>query len=372
MYMQQTQATLLQPIKLSPLPTQPLISVLIPNYNYAEYIGETLDSVLVQTYTNFEVIVCDDGSTDTSCDVIETYVHQDSRIKLIRQRNQKVAVALNTAYSESKGDIICILDADDVWMKQKLQTVLEIFQAQTQCGFVIHNVIEVDKKGIPIKGKPMLQNIASGWMGAYALANGGYVDSIPPASALSLRREVTDLIFPLNPEMVRNTDSLIYRLAPLITVIGSTTEVLNKFRLHGTNTSSVTLLNAECIERGQVSARLVHEEQKKLLNSMYGLEISNKLTGQVMNIAWCRECYFLSRLKNASKEERQRTHQQLVTHPEFNRTYSWNKPHRWLIQWILPDSIFALLFAQIYGTNPLKRLIKSLIIRKYFVNNLQP
>ena len=369
--MQQQQTDRLKPIQLFPLPDKPLVSVLIPNYNYAEYIGETLDSVLRQSYPHFEIIVCDDGSKDNSCEVIESYVQKDARIKLIRQKNQKVAVALNTAYRESQGEIICILDADDIWMEQKLQRVVEVFQSQHQCGFVIHNVIEVDAKGVPIKGRPMFTEMAAGWMGSYALANGGYVDNIPPASALSLRRDVSNLIFPLNEVMVRNTDSLIYRLAPLITFIGSTTEVLSQFRLHGTNTSSVTLLTVECMERGQESAKLVHQEQKKLLQKMYDAQMADRLTGQELNIIWCHECYLLSRLQNVSKEEQKRTHQQLVTHPEFNHIFSWSKPHRWLVQWNLPDALFTLLFAQIYGSGWLKRFVKSLSLPKLSTKSLQ-
>ncbi|WP_414622889.1 glycosyltransferase family 2 protein [Calothrix sp. CCY 0018] len=363
--MQQQQTDILKPIQLSALPAKPLVSVLIPNYNYAEYIGQTLESVLCQSYPHFEIIVCDDGSTDNSCEIIESYIDKDARIKLIRQKNQKVAVALNTAYWKSKGEIICILDADDIWIKQKLQRVVEGFQSQDRCGFFIHNVIEVDSKGASIKGRPMFTKMAAGWMGVYALANGGYVDNIPPASALSFRRDVTNLIFPLNEVMVRNTDSLIYRLAPLITSIGSTTEVLSQFRLHGANTSSVTLLSAECIKRGQESAFLVHQEQKKLLQKIYGSQMAHKLTGQELNIIWCHECYLLSRLQYASMEECQRTHQQLVTHPEFNHMFSWRKPHGFLVQWHLPDALFWLLFNQIYGSGRLKRFVKSLLLPKF-------
>ncbi|GAX44196.1 hypothetical protein NIES4075_52130 [Tolypothrix sp. NIES-4075] len=74
--------------------------------------------------------------------------------------------------------------------------------------------------------------------------------------------------------------------------------------------------------------------------------MANRLTGKELNIIWCHECYLLSRLQGASKEERQRTHQQLVTHPEFNHMFSWRKPHRWLVQWDLPDALFTLLFAK--------------------------
>lgn len=357
--MQELQTEKLQPIKLPQLPDTPLVSVLVANYNYARYISETLESVLCQTYPHFEVIVCDDGSTDNSCEIIEAYVQKDPRIKLIRQQNRKVAAALNTAYRESKGQIVCLLDADDIWMPNKLQKVLEAFKSNPESGFVIHNVIEIDGQGNYIKSTPMLKRLASGWMASFALENGGFVDDIPPASALCVRREVAEFTFPLNEAMVRNTDSLIYRLAPLITVIGAVPEVLSKFRLHGANTTSTTILTADYLERTHASARLVHQEQKKFLRNIYGTEIAEKLTGEQFNLAFCNERYLLTRLKNVSLKERREAHRQLITHPKFS-TISWSKPHRWLIQWYLPDGLFMVLFNQLYGPSRLKQLVKGL------------
>jgi glycosyltransferase involved in cell wall biosynthesis len=84
--MQKLQTEKLQPIELPKLPENPLVSILIANYNYEKYIGETIESVLSQTYPNWEAIVCDDGSKDNSREVIETYVQKDSRIKLYVSR----------------------------------------------------------------------------------------------------------------------------------------------------------------------------------------------------------------------------------------------------------------------------------------------
>jgi glycosyltransferase involved in cell wall biosynthesis len=69
----------LKPMELPPLPKEPLVSVLIANYNYGHYIGEAIESVLNQTYQNFEIVTCDDGSTDNSLEVIQSYAKYDSR-----------------------------------------------------------------------------------------------------------------------------------------------------------------------------------------------------------------------------------------------------------------------------------------------------
>lgn len=359
--MQELQTEKLQPIKLPQLPETPLVSVLIGNYNYARYIGETLESVLSQTYPNFEIVVCDDGSKDNSCEVIETYIQKDSRVKLVRKENGGVATALNAAYQASKGEIVCILDADDVWIDNKLQRVVEAFRSNSKCGFVIHNVIEIDGNGSLIKPTAKLKDLASGWMAPLALENGGFLKNIPPASALTIRREVASLIFPLNEAMVRHTDSLICFLAPLITEIGAVPEVLSKFRLHGANITSATALTVDAIERGHNAGKLLYQEQKKFLRNIYGTEIEISLAGQEFNIPSCFESYLLARLKRLSKKECREAHRQLITHPKFSSTYSWSKPHRWLLQWYLPDVLFMVLFNQVYGSTSLKRLVRWLI-----------
>lgn len=259
--MQELQTEKLQPIQMSRLPDSPLVSVLIANYNYDRYITETLESVLSQIYQNFEIIVCDDGSTDNSCDVIANYVRKDSRIKLISKQNGGVASALNAAYKESKGQIIGLLDADDVWMDRKLERVVEAFKSDPQYGFVIHNVMQIDGQGNLLRPTPMFKNLSSGWVALEALENGGFPQDVPPASALTVRREVAELIFPLNETFRRNADSLISYLAPFITVIGSVSEALSQFRFHGGNTTSQVTSTVDSLERGKVLVKQFTENK---------------------------------------------------------------------------------------------------------------
>src|ERR1700730_12123769 len=89
--------TRLAPMQLEPMVAEPIASVLMSNYNYARYIGEAIQSVLDQTYRVFELLICDDGSTDNSCDVVESYANRDSRVKLFRKRNGGQASGYNIA-----------------------------------------------------------------------------------------------------------------------------------------------------------------------------------------------------------------------------------------------------------------------------------
>src|SRR5438309_4900890 len=96
----------------------PLVSVVVPNYNYGRYVREAVDSVLGQTYPAVEVIVVDDGSSDDSLSVLQSY---GSKIKLVVQPNGGVHKARNRGIEESKGEFVAFLDADDVWEPTKLE-----------------------------------------------------------------------------------------------------------------------------------------------------------------------------------------------------------------------------------------------------------
>jgi glycosyltransferase involved in cell wall biosynthesis len=99
----------------------PLISVIVPCYNYGHFISDALESVLAQTYENWECIVVDDGSTDTTRAVVTRYESKDSRIKYIYQRNHGLATSRNLGISLSKGAYIQFLDADDQIESRKLE-----------------------------------------------------------------------------------------------------------------------------------------------------------------------------------------------------------------------------------------------------------
>ncbi len=104
------------------------VSVIIPVYNAEKYLKECVDSVLGQTYEKLEIIFVDDGSTDSSTDLIEDYRKKDSRIKLLRQEHQFAGVARNRGISEAKGDYLIFLDADDRFSPVFIETMVKCAQ----------------------------------------------------------------------------------------------------------------------------------------------------------------------------------------------------------------------------------------------------
>ncbi len=118
------------------LATSPLFSVIIPVYNREHFIARAIESVLKQTFRDFELIVVDDGSTDNTPNIAAKYP-----LTLIRQPNRGVAAARNMGIKVARGKIIALLDSDDVWTKEKLQIHYDFFQNNPD--YLIHQTDEV-------------------------------------------------------------------------------------------------------------------------------------------------------------------------------------------------------------------------------------
>ena len=108
------------------------ISVIMPAYNMAQYIARAIDSVQAQTHENWELLIIDDGSTDTTVAVAQGYAQNDARIRIICQENQGVAAARNTGLDHAAGDYIAFIDSDDYYEP----TILEKLAARMAQGTV--------------------------------------------------------------------------------------------------------------------------------------------------------------------------------------------------------------------------------------------
>jgi glycosyltransferase involved in cell wall biosynthesis len=105
--------------------SQPLVSIIMPAYNAEKFIAESIESVLAQTYTNWELLVVDDGSTDNTKQIVEKFCAADHRVKYFYQPNGKQGKARNNGLTHATGKYIAFLDSDDVWLPQKLETQLK-------------------------------------------------------------------------------------------------------------------------------------------------------------------------------------------------------------------------------------------------------
>lgn len=106
-----------------------LVSIITPSYNCSKYVAETIGAIQAQTYQNWEMLITDDFSKDNSCEIIEMYAKNDSRIKLLRMnKNGGAGAARNNSIEAAKGRYIAFCDSDDLWLPTKLEKQLEIME----------------------------------------------------------------------------------------------------------------------------------------------------------------------------------------------------------------------------------------------------
>lgn len=126
-----------------------VVTVVIPAYNAAQYLAETIDSILSQTFTNFEVLIIDDGSTDHTAEVACAYAQRDCRLKYFSQANQGVSASRNKGVELATGELIAFLDADDQWLPNKLEAHVKHFDSSPNLGISFGRVEFMSSSGKP-------------------------------------------------------------------------------------------------------------------------------------------------------------------------------------------------------------------------------
>jgi glycosyltransferase involved in cell wall biosynthesis len=205
----------------------PLVSIIINNYNYGSYIRNAIDSALLQSYSNIEVIVVDDGSTDDSQTLIKEY---DGRIKSIFKNNGGQASAYNVGFTASNGEVVMFLDADDILHTDTIRSVVDKFKD--------NNVVKVQFRLeiIDDEGKSSGINIPAGHMPngcvlEMLLRYGGY--GSPPASGNVYRRIMLDKVIPIPESDWRiAADSVPSLASPFFGDVRSVDRVLGYYRVH--------------------------------------------------------------------------------------------------------------------------------------------
>src|SRR5215218_3667934 len=131
------------------LPEAGKVSVVIPCYNQAHFLPEAIQSVLTQSYTDFELIVVDDGSQDDTAEVTSRYAEEDSRVRLIEQQNRGLAGARNRGLAQSVGEYVVFLDSDDRLLDEALEVGVRELHAHPECAFVSGQFEAIAADGSP-------------------------------------------------------------------------------------------------------------------------------------------------------------------------------------------------------------------------------
>jgi glycosyltransferase involved in cell wall biosynthesis len=235
--------------KLPALGGNPLVSVMIVNYNYERFLPEAIDSVLAQTYQHFEIIICDDGSKDNSRGVIEEYARRDARIKPIFQENGGVGAALNAAYAGTSGPIISMLDADDLFTPEKLARVVEKFAPGGRVGTVLNAVTKIGPTGEVVGRIPQFGALDRGELRERLLRSAAHW-SVAPTSGISFRRECAEHIFPIPDKKFRTeVDGYMCTIAPLFYAVDAIDESVTMYRIHSSNVTAPTTIDVKFCEK---------------------------------------------------------------------------------------------------------------------------
>lgn len=128
----------------------PLISVVMPAYNARRYVAEAIESVLGQTFTDFEFLIIDDGSTDETGQILKDWGTRDTRIRVISQSNSGVGAALNAGLAQARGKYVARMDSDDVCLPQRFQKQVDYLEQTPDCVLVGSRVLMIDSDGAPL------------------------------------------------------------------------------------------------------------------------------------------------------------------------------------------------------------------------------
>jgi glycosyltransferase involved in cell wall biosynthesis len=133
---------------------RPRVSIITPTFNRADFIRSAVESVLAQTFGDFELLIVDDGSTDNTVSVLEPYL-SDVRIRYFHQPNQGQSVARNRGLAEAQGELICFLDSDDAWLENKLEKQVSMMDQYPEVDIIHGDEIDIDEYGREISRKNM-------------------------------------------------------------------------------------------------------------------------------------------------------------------------------------------------------------------------
>lgn len=243
---------------------KPLVSVIIPNYNYAQYLREAVDAVLAQTYPNIEVIIVDDGSKDDSREIIESY---GGKIKAIFQKNQGVSAARNNGVSESAGEFVAFLDADDAWLPAKIEKQMDLFSADPTFGLVHAGVVEMDDTGNRLLERT---DGMDGWVSEELLRFERPV-ILGGGSGILVRREAFDEVGGFDTRLSTSADwDFFYQVGSRFKV-GFVQDILLRYRVHGSNMhGNIPQMEHDTIIAWEKAFNTIDEKVLRLRRRSYG------------------------------------------------------------------------------------------------------
>jgi len=268
--------------------SSPKVSVIITCYNHASFLDEAIQSVLEQSFEQYEIIVVDDGSTDQSAEIAARH----SEVKLIRQDNLVLAAARNSGIEASTGEYLVFVDADDRLLVHALETGADRLDAHRECAFAYgrYRLITADGKPIPwvprqsIQGEPYLRLLRSNYIGMHAV--------------VMYRRTIFEEVGGFNTSLAACEDYEMYLRITRNHSIYCHNQIIADYRQHDTNMSlntdlmlkhSISVLNSQWkYARGNNRARAAYRAGITNWQEYYGRKLLKAMRVRVTDREWKR------------------------------------------------------------------------------------
>ena len=262
--------------------SQPLVSIIINNYNYDRFLAEAIDSALNQTYPHTEVIVVDDGSTDNSRQIIAKY---GDRIVPILQANGKQAAAFNSGFARSKGDIIIFLDSDDYLLPYAVHEIVLVWHPSIAKVHYRLNVVNGEGKPLGYSSPQGDSPLAEGEVWRKLLEKGNYCST--PTSGNAISRNVLCELLPIPDEYKLTADDYLSFQVPFYGNVAAINRPLGVYRVHDSNQWALATVTGDRFKRF-----VIHDLQNFALLSKkaeeLGYNIPSDLEQRSVGRIWSR------------------------------------------------------------------------------------
>ena len=264
--------------------SNPFFSIILPTYNREKHLKAAINSVLAQSYTNWELIIVDDGSTDDSKNIIKTISINEPRVKYIYQENQERSVARNNGIKHSNGDFICFLDSDDEYGDNHLESLLDkIESTKNKFGLFCTDatVFENDMKLFDtVLKKPSNTNLQS-FLFYYSL--------IP--DRVCIKREILDELM-FDPEIKISEDTDLWvRIVCKYPQLILTNEATINYKKHNENSVNYKHYNAYS-ERKKTLQKLLHKNGVVNIDSLIAKKTINDCNMGIFKFYFYQKKYF--------------------------------------------------------------------------------
>jgi glycosyltransferase involved in cell wall biosynthesis len=260
----------------------PLVSIVINNYNYERFLTEAIDSALNQTYNQIEVIVVDDGSTDGSRDIIAKY---SDRLTPILQENGKQAAALNSGFAASRGEIVLFLDSDDYLLPTAVDRIVAVFKPGIGKIHYRLQVVDIESKPSGAFVPTTTMKLANGEVWRQLLQTSSYVSTCMSGNAYS--RKALNHIFPIPDDYKTTADDYLMISTPFYGEMIGIEDPLGVYRIHDSNQWALTAVSGSrfrrFVQHDLQNFALLQQRAKE-----FGLEIPADLEMRSLGRLWSR------------------------------------------------------------------------------------